>query len=78
MMFNNRIKELRLKRAMSQKQLARELNCSQSSVGFWETGERIPSFEKLQTTVDIYTHISQTKIRNENIKINQYFNSLIV
>ena len=33
---------------------------------------------KITTTVDIYTHISQTKIHNENIKINQYFNSLIV
>lgn len=53
-MFNNRIKELRLKRAMSQKQLARELNCSQSTVGFWETGERIPSFEKLQTIANFF------------------------
>lgn len=53
-MFNNTFKELRLQRAMSQKQLARELNCSQSTVGYWETGERIPSFDKLQSIANYF------------------------
>lgn len=53
-MFNNTFKELRLQRAMSQKQLARELNCSQSTVGYWESGERIPSFDKLQSIANFF------------------------
>lgn len=33
---------------------------------------------KISTTIDIYTHISQSKISTETKKINQYFNSLFV
>lgn len=53
-MFRTTFKELRLQRAMSQKQLARELNCSQSTVGYWESGERIPSFDKLQSIANYF------------------------
>lgn len=40
--FAKRLKELRQDRGLSQKQLAKELGFPQSSIGYWESGERTP------------------------------------
>ena len=40
--FNTRIKELREELALSQEQFSKLLNCSQSTISKWESGEREP------------------------------------
>ena len=46
-MFHNNLKMLRLKRGLSQKQIADHLGISPQSVSKWETGESLPSIEFL-------------------------------
>ena len=41
--FSERLKELRQENGLSQIQLAKETGISKSAIGFWETGERVPS-----------------------------------
>ena len=41
--FNERLKELRLEKGLSQEQLAKETDLSRSAIGFWENGQRVPS-----------------------------------
>lgn len=43
-----RLKELRLKKKLSQKELAEELGITQEAVSFLETGKRNPSYELLK------------------------------
>ena len=43
MMFKNRLKELRLSKGLSQMQLAKQLNISQSAIAKWELGKTEPT-----------------------------------
>ncbi|MDE6676740.1 MAG: helix-turn-helix domain-containing protein [Clostridia bacterium] len=47
-LFNDRLKELRKEKGLSQTELAKELEVSQRSVSSWETGFREPDFETLE------------------------------
>ena len=47
-MFQNRLKEFRERRGMSQTRLAEELGVSRSTVSMYESGGRKPSFEALE------------------------------
>ena len=44
-MLRLRLRELREKKGISQKQLALALNISQGAIGNWESGTRKPNFE---------------------------------
>ena len=48
MQFNDRLKELRKEKQLSQIQLAKELQVSQRSISSWETGFRQPDFDTLK------------------------------
>ena len=43
--FGDRLKELRLEKGLTQKQLAEEVNLPSSAIGFWELGKRSPSLD---------------------------------
>lgn len=47
-LFNERLKELRLENNLSQIKLAEKLGASQRSISSWENGERQPDFETLE------------------------------
>jgi len=47
-MFKERLKELRIEKKLSQKELALALSVSQRSISSWETGFRQPDFESLE------------------------------
>ncbi|MDE7082883.1 MAG: helix-turn-helix domain-containing protein [Clostridia bacterium] len=47
MKFQERLKELRNEKELSQQELAKELKVSQRSISSWETGFRQPDFETL-------------------------------
>lgn len=44
-LFAERLKELRAEKRIGQNVLARELDFSNASVSYWETGKQIPSAE---------------------------------
>ncbi len=56
-MFGERLKILRINRKMSQKELAERLNITKSVISFYESGERMPSYEILIKISDIF-HVS--------------------
>ena len=43
--FADRIKSLRLEKGVGQNKLAEDLNLSNASISYWETGKQIPSAE---------------------------------
>ena len=54
-MFALRLKELRQKHNLSQKEFAEILNVSTGTVGNWEVGSREPDFKMLIKISDIFT-----------------------
>ena len=54
MNFSLRLKELREKKHLSQKQLAIDLGVGVGTVGMWESAERIPPAKRLQTVANYF------------------------
>lgn len=52
-MVDNRIKEVRKEKGITQAQLARLLNVTQGAIQFWENGEREPSFNTLRKVAKV-------------------------
>lgn len=53
MMFENKIKDYRQLRGLTQEQLAKAIGVAKSTVSMYEAGRREPSFEMLETIADI-------------------------
>lgn len=49
-----RIKELREKKGITQKELANALNVTQTAITYWETGKREPSAEIIEKIADYF------------------------
>ncbi len=45
--FGKRLKELRLEKGLSQKNLGKNLNLSHQTISFWENGSREPDLDDL-------------------------------
>lgn len=54
MTFNERLKELRERKGLSQVALADKLGVSKSAVSMYERGERNPDFETLEVIADFF------------------------
>ena len=54
MTFSEKLKRMRKERGISQATLAKNLGVSQSSVNYWEKGERIPSIEAVKRIATAY------------------------
>lgn len=52
--FASRLKELRLKKNLSQAELAKKLGVSKSRIGMYELGEREPDFYTLELIADFF------------------------
>lgn len=52
--MNNRLRELRKEKGLTQMELAKQLNVSDRSVGFYETGERDPDTDTLRKLSDFF------------------------
>lgn len=48
-MFNERLKELRAAKKITQEALAKDINVSKGAVAMWETGKRTPDLDMLKT-----------------------------
>lgn len=49
-----RIKALRMSHGISQAELARLINCGQSTIAMYETGKRTPDFDTIDYLADIF------------------------
>jgi len=54
MEFKERVKALRKKRKLSQAQLADKIGVSAGTVGFWETGARMPSVKTQEALASFF------------------------
>lgn len=54
MTFSNRLKELRIEKQLTQKEVADILMVSRSTIGKYETGSAYPDFEKLIALANLY------------------------
>ena len=52
--FGKKLKELRLEKGLSQKELGKIFNVCNQTVSFWETGSREPDFDTLKNLAAIF------------------------
>ncbi len=52
--FKDRLKKLRTAKGLSQRALADQIHISSSSIGMYESGQRQPDFETLETIADYF------------------------
>ncbi len=52
--FSKNLKELRLEKKLTQKQLAQKLNVTEDSIGYWERGKSEPSISQIIQLSDIF------------------------
>ena len=53
-MFNNVLRDLRIKAGLSQEELARKLGLAKSTISMYENGQREPSLETLEAIADTF------------------------
>ena len=72
--MNNRIKELRLQKKLSQKELADKVGLSNQSISFYENGKREPKIEAWQKLAQFF-NVPITYLQGESdIKDKSKFN----
>lgn len=64
-MFNQKLKELRCAKGLTQEQLARDINVSKGAVAMWETGKRTPDTDMLKTISQYFRVTVDELIGNE-------------
>ena len=52
--FSKRLRELRLEKGLTQKELAKELDMTQVTISYWESGEREPSINYIRALADYF------------------------
>ena len=68
-MIGNKIRYLRRKNLMTQKELAKALGVSTGAVGFWEIGKREPDNQMLQKLADFFDVTIDYLLGNEKENI---------
>jgi repressor LexA len=74
MKFNERLKELRISKKLTQGELARLTNLGRSAVGMYESGKREPNFETLEIFADFFNVdmnylLGKSTVRNSIFKL---------
>lgn len=67
----NRIKKLRIKNNLSQKNLAKKIGLSHQSISYYESGKRHPKIESWQKLADFFG-VSVDYLRGSKPKLNLY------
>lgn len=71
MAFPEKLKYLRTKMNLTQKDFAEKIGVSQSSINYWEKGQRIPSIEAAAKIADFFNITIESLLDSENRFINQ-------
>ncbi|EJT6495863.1 helix-turn-helix transcriptional regulator [Clostridium perfringens] len=69
--FNNKLKELRKEKNISQEQLAKELNISRQAISKWESGKAYPDIDNLILLRKIFGVSLDELIMEEEEKIEE-------
>jgi transcriptional regulator with XRE-family HTH domain len=76
--FRNVFKELRQARGLTQAELAKRLGVSRSSIGMYESGERVPRHEDLELIADFFNvdidYLLGRTYKTTVLPQNYYFN----
>ena len=65
-MFNQKLKELRSAKGLTQEQLANDINVTKGAVAMWETGKRTPDADMLKTLSQYFRVTVDELIGNEH------------
>jgi transcriptional regulator with XRE-family HTH domain len=65
-MFGEKVKELRVKKGLSQDKLAQRLNISRTTITMWETLQREPDFETVKTLANYFNVSTDYLLGNTN------------
>lgn len=65
-MFNQKLKELRSAKGLTQEQLANDINVTKGAVAMWETGKRTPDADMLKTISKYFRVTVDELIGNEH------------
>lgn len=71
MAFPEKLKYLRTKMNLTQKDFAEKIGVSQSSINYWEKGQRIPSIEAAAKIADYFNITIESLLDSEDRFINQ-------
>lgn len=74
-MFSKKLKELRLKANLTQKEIAEKLNISQPSYQQWESGRRKPTLTTLEMFSDFFGVSIEELLSNGTIRIESILNA---
>lgn len=72
-----KIKQLRLEKQLSQKQLGEILNVSDKTISKWETGRTLPDIEMIQKIAQ-YFHVSIDELINQRVGMKLKTKKLII
>jgi len=78
MAFADNLKDIRLKRSLSQEELAKKLSVAQSTVGMWESGKRIPKVDELKRLARILAVTVNRLLSDKDKKIEIIKNEIYI
>ena len=77
-MFNNALRELRIKAGLSQEELAKKLGLAKSTISMYENGAREPSLETLEAIADTFMNTLTDSKKSVEVsdELQQYLEEL--
>lgn len=75
--MDNKIKELRKKKKLTQEELAQKINVTKLTISRWERGERVPKSDKAQQLADFFGVSVDYLLGDDNTLINRFNAELI-
>lgn len=76
MTFQNKLRNLRISRDMTQIELAEGLGTSQSSITSWESGRREPDFATIRRIAEYFNVPMSSLLPSEDIEDDAYLNTI--
>ena len=67
-MFNDRLKELRIKKELTQEELAKEIHVSRSAICKWEMGNGIPSEPNIEGLCNFFNVSEEYLLDRKDLK----------
>lgn len=74
MPFNDKLRQLRIERGLTQEELANLTGLKRSAIGMYESGSREPKFEILEILADFFNVDMNVLLGKENVPAQYYIN----
>jgi transcriptional regulator with XRE-family HTH domain len=76
MTFQNKLRNLRISRGLTQMEVAEGLGTSQSSITSWESGRREPDFATIRRLADYFNVPMSSLLPSEDMKSDDELNAI--